>query len=371
MSPEETRSPDEAPDRGGRSAAQMVGVGVVASAIGIAIGLADRLVPGAGLDPGRADRHAVGRPDHRVGADVRARHGRRGLLGPRLPHAPGRGATSTGRRSTATPAWRSSGPRSRRSSSSACASTRTSCSSTSRRRRPTGRARRHASPASSSPGRSSTTRAGGKPFNSTQLYLPEGQSVKFDITLARRHPRLLGTGVPHEDRRGAGHHDELPRHAEAPGQLPRRLRGAVRAGPRLHAPDRARARARGRSTRGCGSASRPAAGGRRRRGRRRRRRRRRQRSTPRRSSRTATSRPARRPAARCHTLADAGTTRRPGPNLDEVLKGKDAAFIKRSRSSSPNAEIAKGFGEGIMPAELRRDPVARAESTRSWTTSGG
>ena len=38
MSPEETRSPDEAPDRGGRSLAQMLIVGVVASAIGIAMG---------------------------------------------------------------------------------------------------------------------------------------------------------------------------------------------------------------------------------------------------------------------------------------------------------------------------------------------
>src|ERR671930_275436 len=32
----------------------------------------------------------------------------------------------------------------------------------------------------------------------------------------------------------------------------------------------------------------------------------------------------------CHTLADAGTTGQTGPDLDKVLKGKDAAFIKES-----------------------------------------
>ena len=40
-----------------------------------------------------------------------------------------------------------------------------------------------------------------------------------------------------------------------------------------------------------------------------------------------------------------GTT---GPDLDQVLKGKDAAFIKQS-IVHPDAEIAKGFGKGIMP----------------------
>ena len=44
----------------------------------------------------------------------------------------------------------------------------------------------------------------------------------------RRPARLLGPGVPHEDRRGAGHHDALPRHARPARHLPRRLRGALR-----------------------------------------------------------------------------------------------------------------------------------------------
>ena len=50
----------------------------------------------------------------------------------------------------------------------------------------------------------------------------------------------------------------------------------------------------------------------------------------------------------CHTLADAGANATIGPNLDEVLKGKDAAFIKES-IENPGAEVAKGFQDGIMP----------------------
>jgi cytochrome c oxidase subunit II len=50
----------------------------------------------------------------------------------------------------------------------------------------------------------------------------------------------------------------------------------------------------------------------------------------------------------CHTLADAGTDATIGPDLDEVLKGKDAAFIQKS-IEDPGAEVAKGFEDGIMP----------------------
>jgi cytochrome c oxidase subunit II len=50
----------------------------------------------------------------------------------------------------------------------------------------------------------------------------------------------------------------------------------------------------------------------------------------------------------CHTLADAGTTMQVGPNLDEVLPGKDAAFIRES-ILNPDAEIAEGFSAGLMP----------------------
>jgi cytochrome c oxidase subunit 2 len=51
----------------------------------------------------------------------------------------------------------------------------------------------------------------------------------------------------------------------------------------------------------------------------------------------------------CHKLADAGTVGGVGPDLGAVLKGKDAAFIRES-IEHPDAEIAKGFDKGIMPA---------------------
>ena len=50
----------------------------------------------------------------------------------------------------------------------------------------------------------------------------------------------------------------------------------------------------------------------------------------------------------CHTLSDAGADATIGPNLDEVLKGKDAAFIQES-IENPGADVAKGFQDGIMP----------------------
>jgi cytochrome c oxidase subunit II len=50
----------------------------------------------------------------------------------------------------------------------------------------------------------------------------------------------------------------------------------------------------------------------------------------------------------CHTLADAGTTGQTGPDLDKFLKGKDAAFIKQS-ILDPNKVIAPGYQPNIMP----------------------
>ena len=60
---------------------------------------------------------------------------------------------------------------------------------------------------------------------------------------------------------------------------------------------------------------------------------------------TASAQP---PCASCHTLQEAGASGTVGPNLDEVLKGKDAAFIHES-IVDPDAEIATGFQAGIMP----------------------
>jgi cytochrome c oxidase subunit 2 len=52
--------------------------------------------------------------------------------------------------------------------------------------------------------------------------------------------------------------------------------------------------------------------------------------------------------ATCHTLADAGAQGQVGPDLDKVLKGKDAAFIKES-IVDPNKVIAPGYQPNIMP----------------------
>jgi cytochrome c oxidase subunit 2 len=64
---------------------------------------------------------------------------------------------------------------------------------------------------------------------------------------------------------------------------------------------------------------------------------------------TKTASPA---CASCHTLSDAGATGTIGPNLDKVLKGKDAAFIQQS-IEDPGAEVAKGFQDGIMPTNYK------------------
>jgi len=54
----------------------------------------------------------------------------------------------------------------------------------------------------------------------------------------------------------------------------------------------------------------------------------------------------------CHTLGDAGANAQTGPNLDKVLAAKDDAFIRES-IANPSAEIAKGYGDGIMPGNYK------------------
>jgi mono/diheme cytochrome c family protein len=61
---------------------------------------------------------------------------------------------------------------------------------------------------------------------------------------------------------------------------------------------------------------------------------------------TATAQP---PCASCHTLAEANASGTVGPDLDQVLKGKDAAFIHES-IVDPDAEVASGFTAGVMPS---------------------
>ena len=53
----------------------------------------------------------------------------------------------------------------------------------------------------------------------------------------------------------------------------------------------------------------------------------------------------------CHTLKEANGTGTVGPNLDEALKGKDAAFIHES-IVDPNKEIAAGYPKDLMPGNF-------------------
>jgi len=52
----------------------------------------------------------------------------------------------------------------------------------------------------------------------------------------------------------------------------------------------------------------------------------------------------------CHTYEAAGTSGTLGPNLDETLADKDAAFILES-IVNPDADIATGFTAGVMPKD--------------------
>ncbi|MBJ7329939.1 MAG: cytochrome c oxidase subunit II [Solirubrobacteraceae bacterium] len=54
------------------------------------------------------------------------------------------------------------------------------------------------------------------------------------------------------------------------------------------------------------------------------------------------------PCGACHTLADAGTAGTTGPNLDEVLAGWTPEQISEA-ITDPNKDVAEGFAEGIMP----------------------
>ncbi|HYU61847.1 MAG TPA: c-type cytochrome [Solirubrobacterales bacterium] len=56
----------------------------------------------------------------------------------------------------------------------------------------------------------------------------------------------------------------------------------------------------------------------------------------------------------CHTLAAAGATGAVGPNLDETLPGQDPKQIEES-IVDPSAQLAQGFGGGIMPQTYGQD----------------
>jgi mono/diheme cytochrome c family protein len=53
----------------------------------------------------------------------------------------------------------------------------------------------------------------------------------------------------------------------------------------------------------------------------------------------------------CHTFSAAASAGTVGPNLDEALKGKDAAFIRES-IVDPNKVIASGYTANVMPQDF-------------------
>ena len=53
----------------------------------------------------------------------------------------------------------------------------------------------------------------------------------------------------------------------------------------------------------------------------------------------------------CHALRRPGRPRHVGPDLDQALAGKDAAFVEES-IVDPENEIAQGFSAGIMPGDF-------------------
>jgi cytochrome c oxidase subunit 2 len=53
----------------------------------------------------------------------------------------------------------------------------------------------------------------------------------------------------------------------------------------------------------------------------------------------------------CHTLADAGSTAQVGPDLDTVLEGVDADYV-RAAIVEPDEEISEGFQPGVMPQDF-------------------
>jgi cytochrome c oxidase subunit 2 len=54
----------------------------------------------------------------------------------------------------------------------------------------------------------------------------------------------------------------------------------------------------------------------------------------------------------CHTLADAGTTAATGPELDKVLQGKNAEYV-REQIVNPDSRITPGFQPGVMPQDFQ------------------
>ena len=249
-------------------------------------------------------------------------------------------SSRTARRSTATRGWRSSGRRSRRSSWSASARTPTSSCATSRTPTPNALER---------PGRRRAVHldlllpAGpsGQDVASPQLYVPPWGGRSTSPSVQGRDPRLLGPGLPHEDRRGArDRHVAIRVTPKTLGEYPvvcAELCGLGHAAMR-----QIRARCpREEFDRWLPSGA-AAAGGRR--GGRRGRRRRRRRPTARRSS----------PTAGCGGCVPRSPTRgrpadRPRPRRGPRGQGRGVHPRGDRRTPRPRSQ---GFQPGIMPANF-------------------
>ncbi len=76
----------------------------------------------------------------------------------------------------------------------------------------------------------------------------------------------------------------------------------------------------------------------------------------------------------CHTLADAKTNGTIGPDLNKVLADKDEAFIRES-ITDPNKEIADGYQADVMPPNygetLPPDQIDALTTYLSEVTKGG
>ena len=193
---------------------QMAAIVVVVSAIGIALALTIHWFPtqasveGEKIDTLYDVLLVISVPIFVLVASVVL------LLGVAIPHAAGRGDSRTARRSTATPGSRSSGPRFPAVLLvSLCSYAYAVLHDIEKSQaQPHDGAR---SPASSSPGRYSirTARAA-SPCARTSSTCPTHKQIQFDVHAPGRPPRLLGAGLPHEDRRRAGHHHPCEDDAE-------------------------------------------------------------------------------------------------------------------------------------------------------------
>ena len=301
-----------------RRLAQMVGIGVIASVARHRRRPADRLVPRRRLRRGEADRHAVGRPDHLLRPRLRRGHGRRAVLGLEVPHAAGRGAPRRAAdprqhapgghldRDPGDPARRPVHLRLRRA-----------------RGRRGGRGQHDAGARRRRAVRLDVLlpRRTARRSPRTQLHLPINRPVKFTLQSKDVLHDFWVPGLPHEEGRGARDRRQLPRHART-GSAPTRSSApscAASATRSMRSTAHVVERARSSTTwlgdaRQAGRGRRPAAAAA---------------AAPRADGKAifTSSEAAAAAATRWPTPATSGTV---GPDLDKVLKGKDAAFIKQS-----------------------------------------